>query len=328
MNFFKKIFIRHNIKREYLILLIPALLAIMLIAIYMLSTGDEDQTNIEYIPEEGYASENFNKSLNETAAKQSQGIKITLDQIIIFAVLITITPYSIDVFLDNRRKRRYEEEFIGFLYELSELLRGGLDPLNAITEIASPELESEQSLNALAPHLKKASAKIAWGVSFEEVISSMAENLKSPLISKYGYLIVQASRLGAISPAIILKAADDLEKTLQLEREKEAELKEYIMIIYAAEAILIGIIYLLNNTLLPSILVMVKDGSGAAFGISSIGMDIDTFRRGFFHVIMINAFASGIIAGQISEGKARHGLKHSVILMIVGYVVSLMFLLN
>jgi len=327
MNFLKKLFIRNKIKREYIILLIPALLALMLIVIYMLPAG-EKQPIIEYTPDDAPPSVNMNKSLNETAAKQSQGIKITFDQIIVFAVLITITPYSIDVYLDNRRKRRYEQEFIGFLYELSELLRGGLDPLNAITEIASPAVESDQNLNALAPHLKKASAQIAWGVSFENVISNMAESLKSPLISKYGYLIVQASKLGAISPSIILKAADDLEKTLQLEREKEAELKEFIMIIYAAEAILIGIIYLLNNTLLPSILDMVKGGSGAAFGISSIGMDINAFRKGFFHVIMINAFASGIIAGQISEGKARHGLKHSVILMIVGYVVSLTFLLN
>jgi flagellar protein FlaJ len=328
MNVLKKIFVRYKIKREYFILMIPALMAIMLIVVYMLPAGEKNQQIIEYTPEDGSASVNINQSLNETTAKQSQGIKITLDQIIVFAVLITITPYSIDVYLDNRRKRRYEQEFIGFLYELSELLRGGLDPLNAITEIASPEVESDQSLNALAPYLKKASAQIAWGVSFENVISSMAESLKSPLISKYGYLIVQASKLGAISPSIILKAADDLEKTLQLDREKDAELKEFIMIIYAAEAILIGIIYLLNNTLLPSILDMVKGGSGAAFGISSIGMTIETFRSGFFRVIMINAFASGIIAGQISEGRARHGLKHSVILMIVGYVVSLTFLLN
>lgn len=327
MNVLKKLFIRYKIKREYIILLIPALIALMLIVVYMLPASEKQQT-IEYTPEDASASVNINTSLNETAAIQSKGIKITLDQVIVFAVLITITPYSIDVYLDNRKKRRYEQEFIGFLYELSELLRGGLDPLNAITEIASPEVESDQSLNALAPHLKKAAAQIAWGVSFENVISTMAESLKSPLISKYGYLIVQASKLGAISPAIILKAADDLEKTLQLEREKEAELKEFIMIIYAAEAILIGIIYLLNNTLLPSILDMVKGGSGAAFGISSIGMTISQFRTGFFRVIMINAFASGIIAGQISEGKARHGLKHSVILMIVGYVVSLTFLLD
>jgi len=297
MSALKKLYIRYKVKRENFILLIPALLAIMLIVIYVLPAGDEKQ-------------------------------KIALDQIVVFAVLITITPYSIDVYLETRRKKRYEEEFIGFLYELSELLRGGLDPVNAIKEIASPALESEQSLNALAPHLKKAAAQIAWGVSFENVISSMAESLKSPLISKYSYLIVQASRLGAVSPAIILKAADDLEKTLQLEREKDAELKEFIMIIYGSELILIGMTYLLNSTLLPSILNMVKGGTGEAYGISSIGMDIGTFRRGFFHVIMINAFASGIIAGQLSEGKARHGLKHSVILMIVGYAVSLAFLLE
>ncbi|MBU4077959.1 MAG: hypothetical protein KKI06_14870, partial [Euryarchaeota archaeon] len=84
MSALKKLYIRYKVKRENFILLIPALLAIMLIVIYVLPAGDEKQ-------------------------------KIALDQIVVFAVLITITPYSIDVYLETRRKKRYEEEFIGFL---------------------------------------------------------------------------------------------------------------------------------------------------------------------------------------------------------------------
>lgn len=89
---------------------------------------------------------------------------------------------------------------------------------------------------------------------------------------------------------------------------------------------------MLNSTLLPSILDMMAasaEGKGATgFGISSLSMNMTQFRTGFFHVIMINAFASGIIAGQLTEGKARHGLKHSVILMIMGYTISLAFLIK
>ncbi len=330
----KKFYIRYNLKREHFTLLVSILAAVTLIVISMLlPAGLENQATpgkIGYTPDEGNIT-GRNLTINQ-AQGEAQEPRNNLDQVIIFAVLIAITPYSIEVYLANKRTRRYEEEFVGFLYELSELLRGGLDPLGAIKEIASPALESERSLHALTPHLQKAAAQIGWGVSFEDVISSMAESLKSPLISKYSYLIVQAARLGAINTAIILKSADDLEKTLQLEREKEAGLKEYLFIIYAAQFILIGLIYLLNSTMLPSILDMMKLSTGGnamtdlVFSMSA--MNITQFRTGFFHVIMINAFASGIIAGQLAEGKARHGLKHSVILMIMGYAASLAFLLK
>ncbi len=119
---------------------------------------------------------------------------------------------------------------------------------------------------------------------------------------------------------------------MQLEREKEAALKEYLLMIYAAQFILIGLIFMLNSTLLPSILDMMTASAGGkgvtGFGISSSALNMAKFRTGFFHVIMINAFASGVIAGQLTDGKARHGLKHSVILMILGYTISLAFLIK
>lgn len=319
MRDLKKIYTKYNLKREHIILLLPALIALILVVISILPSGQKN------ISEEDY----YNVT-KEVTITNDQGLPKNLDQIIVFAVLIAITPYSIDVYLIRKRTTRYEEEYIGFLYEFSELLRGGLDPLGAIKEIASPALETERSLQALSPHLKKAAAQIEWGVSFETVITSMSESLKSPLLSKYSKLIVQASRLGAMSPAIILKCADDLEKTLQLEHEKEAALKEYLFIIYAAQFILIGLIFLLNSTLLPSVLNMIKTGPGGSspLGIAAPSISLAGFKTGFFHVIMINAFASGIIAGQLTAGKARHGLSHSVILILISYTASLTFLLK
>ncbi len=299
MRDIKYLIAKYNLKIEHITLLLPALIAVSLVVISILPSGQE-----------------------------SSGYK-NLDQVLVFAVLIAITPYSIDVYLTRKRIRRYEEEYIGFLYELSELLRGGLDPLSAIKEIAFPAIETGRTLHTLGPHLKMAAAQIEWGVSFETVVSSMSESLKSSLISRYSKLIVQASRLGAISPAIILKSADDLEKTLQLEHEKEAALKEYLFIIYASQLILIGLIFLLDSTLLPSILNMFKMGTEGSLGIvSAPNMSLASFQVGFFHVLMINGFASGIIAGQLTEGKGRYGLRHSVILMTMSYAVSLAFLLK
>lgn len=317
-NRIRQISIKYNLKREYFTLLLPGIIAVLLIAgsYFMEQTEEKPAFIIEGVPE-----------ANNTVASSSAPVSMGIDQIMVIALLVAITPYSMDVYFTEKRRKRYEEEFAGFLYELSELLRGGLDPLSAIKEIASPTVETERSLRAIGPHLKKAAALLDWGRPFETVITRFAESLKSPLISKYSYLIVQASSMGGANATTILKSSQDLEKTLQIEREKDGMLKEYLFIIFAAQFILIGILYLLNTTLLPSIISMLKSGVGSAFGISAAATNIN-FKQGFFHVIMINAFASGIIAGQLTEGKARHGLKHSVILMTISYAASLIFLLR
>jgi flagellar protein FlaJ len=51
------------------------------------------------------------------------------------------------------------------------------------------------------------------------------------------------------------------------------------------------------------------------------------FARGFFHLVMINSFFGGLIIGKISEGEARFGLKHAVILMAAGYIACAVFIL-
>lgn len=138
MRDLKKIYTKYNLKREHIILLLPALIGVILIVISILPAGQEKQEYI-YTPVEG-------NTTDVVAVTNDHGVPKNLDQIIVFAVLIAITPYSIDVYLIKKRTTRYEEEYIGFLYEFSELLRGGLDPLGAIKEIASPALETERSL--------------------------------------------------------------------------------------------------------------------------------------------------------------------------------------
>ena len=61
------------------------------------------------------------------------------------------------------------------------------------------------------------------------------------------------------------------------------------------------------------------------FGKTDIGT-ID-FARGFFHMIILNSIFGGLIIGKISEGEARFGLKHVVVLVAVGYIASALFIL-
>jgi len=332
--FIERIQIRYDLKREYFTAAVPVAVAILFVAGMLLSgaaqVGGDDsgsgQVNdrqkayekllrqmeaegqdIELPPEEGAAEE-----------PEEGGDKIGIDHLLIIATLIAITPYGFDITLQKRRRHKKEELYTEFLFKLSEMMRGGLDPIKSVTELAKTDL------GALNPDVRVCANSMKFGKSFEEAMRQMAKNLRSELVARYTDLVIQASYSGGSVADLILKSSEDMRSILSIEREKEGNLKQYVIIFYMAQGIILFISYTLNTSLLPFL------SYTAAAGFGSIGTggiaEID-FTQGFFHLIMLNALFGGLIIGKISEGDARYGLKHSAILVAGCYVACLVFLL-
>jgi flagellar protein FlaJ len=311
--------------REYFTVVIPIAVAVLLVlgaflAGYPLMGTEKAQQGVS---EKQKAYEELLAQMNEdtgnltaTTDTKSTAQKMGLDEIIVFAVLIAITPYAIDITLQKRRIRRKEELYTEFLFKLSELMRGGLDPIKSVKEL------SKTDLGILTPNVRIASTAMIYGRSFEESMKTMAQSLHSELITRYTTLVVQASYSGGSVADLILKASEDMRSIISIEREKEGNLSQYVMIFYFAQGIIFFIIYTLSTSLLPYVTQL---GASTIFGVNKIA-NLD-FARGFFHLIMINSFFGGLIIGKISEGEARFGLKHAVILMAAGYIACALLIL-
>jgi flagellar protein FlaJ len=63
--------------------------------------------------------------------------------------------------------------------------------------------------------------------------------------------------------------------------------------------------------------------SGGAFGSA---IDMEFYRRLFLHASVIQGFFSGLVAGQMGEGRAVAGLKYSVIMVIIGWAAFRLFI--
>jgi flagellar protein FlaJ len=163
---------------------------------------------------------------------------------------------------------------------------------------------------------------MTYGKSFEEAMRAMSKSLHSELITRYTMLVVQASYSGGSVADLIMKASEDMRSIISIEREKEGNLHQYVLIFYFAQAIIVFIVYILTTALLPFV---AQIGATQMFGKSDIG-EID-FARGFFHMIILNSIFGGLIIGKISEGEARYGLKHVVVLVAVGYIACALFIL-
>jgi len=312
---------KYNIRREYFTIILPVLLGIALVLAAVLTGHTLAEQRPTQVDEKQKAYEELVKQLNgieggdsgvaQAPQEQPQG-KADLDHYIIYGVIIALLPYSVDRFFERRRHRKYEDDFTQFLFKLSEMMRAGIDPIKSVIEL------SKADMGSITPNIRMAASMMLLGRSFEEGMKKMAESMHSEMISKYVDLVIQASYTGGPVHDLILKASEDMRTMVMIEKEMLGSLQQYTVIFYLAQAIIIFIAYILSAQLIPFIQ---GPGSAMVFGAGDL-QKID-FKHGFFHLIMINAALGGIIIGKISEGSAKDGFKHTVILMAASYVICL-----
>jgi flagellar protein FlaJ len=201
----ERIRILYNPPREYFTIGIPVFVAILLVvgAFFAGYTfmgtekavqGDSDKLKAYQELMAQMNAEDGSSAVTESpkADTAKEKPKMGLDEIFVFAVLIAIAPYAIDITLQKRNTRRKEELYTEFLFKLSELMRGGLDPIKSVKEL------SKTDLGILTPHVRIASTAMLYGKSFEESMKSMAKSLHSELVTRYTTLVVQASYSGGV----------------------------------------------------------------------------------------------------------------------------------
>lgn len=329
-EFFEVLSLKHDVRREYFTIGIPVFIAAILVITALLSgfaglPGEEQEVSKS---DRQKAYEELVKTLEEedetvaTAVETEEEAvaaeKFGLDHLLIIAAILAIAPYAVDITIRKRQTRKKEELYTEFLFKLSELMRGGLDPVKSVNELA------RTNLGDLTPHIRLAATAMSFGKSFEEAMMAMTRTIRSELVTRYTMLVVQASYSGGSTSDLILKASEDMRSLIGIEREKEGNLAQYAMIFYFGQ----GILFFIAVTLTTSLLPYLQDlGTTSFLGLGSGEMAELDFAGGFFHLLMINALFGGLIIGKISEGEAKYGLKHSVILMTAGYIACVLFLL-
>lgn len=233
---------------------------------------------------------------------------------LIFSLLIALSPYSAFITILERRKFRFEKEFSDFLFELSELVRGGIDPMRAIKVL------SERNLGSITKFVRIVAKQIDFGFSFEKAMRNLAFLLKSSLVANYAELVIQASYTGGSISSLIQKASSDMKTIIAIEEEKRAGLRQYLMIFYFAQIILLALSIIVVTQFLPGLSEIGSFGLYASGIISQADLDFKKISESLYHLVIINSVFGGLIIGKISAGSIKQGLKHSLILVIVSYV--------
>ncbi|WP_407356835.1 type II secretion system F family protein [Methanolobus sp. WCC5] len=239
-----------------------------------------------------------------------------IDDVIVFTVLISITPPAITFHKKFKRTDKIEEYLPTFLRDISEMSRAGLTLPRAVNTVSKGEY------GALTKEVQSMDAAMSWGVSFEESLQNFAKRISTPIIIRSVSLITQASKAGGRVAAVLEAAARDAREVKLLERERRGNMMVYVVITYMSFFVFLFVIAMLTSTFVPTMAEAGKAAAAAGAGNQFIGsFNPAEYTRLMMHTAIIQGFMSGLVAGQMGESSVFQGLKHSIILTLVAWVV-------
>ncbi|MBK5114268.1 MAG: type II secretion system F family protein [Candidatus Heimdallarchaeota archaeon] len=241
--------------------------------------------------------------------------QITASDFIAFGILLTIAPPSVAFFIDNNWRSGIDANLPNLLRDIADAQRTGLSLPRAVSE------SSKRNYGPLTPELQKMAAKISWGIPFDQAMRSFTDTADTELNNRAAILILEAQRSGGVIEDIFDSAQKHVEDILALRKERLGQMKPYIWIIYAAFVIFLLVIVVLFNTFFYPMAEMYTEFQGNQF--QNLGLNpqvLDTYEILFLHMTLVEGLFSGLVAGKMGEGKAKSGLKHSAIMVLIGWI--------
>lgn len=259
-------------------------------------------------------------------------------------VVVGLLPYGLFVYFRERKYEAMEKEFPSFLRNISESIKSGMSLPQAFQQATKTDY------GKLDDEIERASHQLSWGVPFPEVINRMAARIEgSSLIQRSLYIILQSYESGGNISETLDAIAANASMIKEAEQEKKSVLMQQVYIIYAIHFLFVGILVAMYLLLSKFLLQMDMDAGGMmglgsvdnfcqgtiadplcmlcpAFGIGEAGEAICYYKSLFLIMITVEGVFNGIVAGEVLEGEASAGIKHSLIMAVIGlflYIAAL-----
>ncbi|WP_246275995.1 type II secretion system F family protein [Methanolobus zinderi] len=245
-----------------------------------------------------------------------------IDDKIVFAILLVIIPLSAFYEIKQRRKKKLESSFPDFLKKLASTNETGMTLRDSI------RLMSRSDTDSLSSEIRKIWHDVFWGLEINDALIRFANRLRTQVVTRSLSLITKANESSGDIGEVLMVAARDAASEQGMKRERTMSMMIYIVIIYISFLVFVGVIYVISTTFLSE---MAEAGKQMADSGSSAGgflgnFDLDAYTQLFKHAAIIQGLSSGLMAGAMGEGSVMAGLKHSTIMIIIGYSIFTLFI--
>jgi len=236
----------------------------------------------------------------------------TFDEFVFFAILAAVFPSTLLNYIDYKWKKAIDEHLPDLFRSIVQSQETGMTLPQALEEA------SKRNYGPLTTELKKMNAQISWGMTFEEALLALGRRVNTVLVHRTVPMMIEASHSGGRVEKVFDPMGKFIHTTLLLDKERRNQTRPYVAIIYVAFFVFLFTIILLFKSFFVSI-----------EGLPILGAPVMSpleMQRIFFHMTTIQAFFGGLVAGKMGEGTINAGLKHSLIMMVCGYLALKLFL--
>lgn len=232
----------------------------------------------------------------------AEGLIVTLVNIL--AVTVIAIPTGLIQYAKSQEMKDLEERFPDFARAVVEGIHGGMTLPLAI------KYASRSSYGSLDGPIHRMIAKISWGVTFEEAMTDLARETNSKVIARAVSTIIEAHKSGGDIAAVMESVSQSTVAIEKIKRERQSKVSTQMVQGYIIYFIFIGIMIGLQQFLIPAL-------SFGSFSGESVSGLTDTSV--FLHLAVLQGLFAGLAIGKLAEGRISSGIKHSLILSIVGF---------
>jgi len=234
-----------------------------------------------------------------------------MNEIFFVTILIIMIPSAILDFEHSRWINTINDQMPTFVRGISEAYETGLTLVEAFDHV----VKSNVVKKPLADEIKRITIQMSWGLTFEEALKNFKERVASPMVNRFCAIVLEASRSGGEIRKVFTATSGFMEEMREADREANANMRPYILIVYVAFAVFLWIgIILLQSFFKP------LEGSKQLLSSLSI-VGLKEYNDFFYKTMIVSGVMGGLMAGKIGERRIVGGLKHSIVMVIAGYLI-------
>ncbi len=241
--------------------------------------------------------------------------------IVVIGLLAVGLPFVQDVLTEAKRQKELELKFLEFVRNLVETVRSGVSIPKAIIQVRSSGAE----FGALTPYITKLANQIEWGYPLHQAFTIFANDTKNPVIKRSVAIVIQAEKSGGDMAAVLEAVSASVLEIKKLKDERKSNAYSQMIQGYIIFFVFVAIMIVMEVYLIPQ---LTKIGGEVSTGLAgSIGASAASGGKAadlgpvFLETIVVQGIFAGLMIGKFSEGDFRSGLKHSIIMVVGGYLI-------
>lgn len=243
-----------------------------------------------------------------------------IDDYIVIFIAIALIPFIIFYEIRAWRMRKIDERMPDFLRNLSSMNDSGLLLSNSL------KIMAESKMGILSKELKKLKEDLSWGTSTSRALMKLENSIRTASSCRILHTLIKANESTSDIKSVLSITAEQVKSEERLKKERSSEMVVYVVTIYVSFFVFLFIVYVLAVYFFPESASFKNSSQGMGYGgIGNGYFNIEEYTMLMYHSALVQAFTSGLIAGKMGQGSVYMGLKYSVSMMIITYIVFTMF---